>query len=64
MTDAQTDKVIADSEFYQRAAAEGGTWSFGGADKGMLARIMTVVQQYLGKRRQSRWPWINSRFKT
>lgn len=46
-TDAQTGQVIANPEFYQRAAAPGGTWSFGGTDKGMLARIATVVQQYL-----------------
>lgn len=46
-TDAQTGQLIADPEFYQRAAAPGGTWSFGGTDKGMLARIATVVQQYL-----------------
>ena len=42
-------RVIADPEFYQRAAAEGGTWSFGGTDKGMLARIATVAQQYLDR---------------
>ena len=47
--DAQTGRVIAEPEFYQRAAAEGGTWSFGGTDKGMLARIATVAQQYLGR---------------
>ncbi|TAN02857.1 MAG: hypothetical protein EPN36_15220 [Rhodanobacteraceae bacterium] len=46
-TDAQTGRVIADPEFYQRAAAYGGAWSFGGTDNGMLARISTVVQQYL-----------------
>lgn len=48
-TDAQTGRVVADPEFYQRAAAEGGTWSFGGTDKGMLARIATVLQQYLDR---------------
>jgi hypothetical protein len=47
LTDAQTGQLIAEPEFYQRAAAEGGTWSFGGTDKGMLARIATVAQQYL-----------------
>ncbi|MEP7187486.1 MAG: hypothetical protein ABI767_16770, partial [Rhodanobacter sp.] len=36
LTDAETGKVIADPEFYQRAAAEGGTWTFGATDKGML----------------------------
>lgn len=47
LVDAATGQVIANPEFYQRAAAEGGTWSFGGTDKGMLARITTVAQQYL-----------------
>ena len=46
LTDADTGKIIADPEFYQRAAAEGGTWSLGGTDNGMLARIATVAQQY------------------
>lgn len=47
LIDADTGKVIADPEFYQRAAAEGGAWSLGGTDNGMLARISTVAQQYL-----------------
>lgn len=49
LIDAHTGRMIADPEFYQRAAAEGGTWSFGGTDKGMLARIATVTQQYLNR---------------
>lgn len=47
LVDAQTGHVIADPEFYQRAAAYGGAWSVGGTDNGMLARIATVAQQYL-----------------
>lgn len=47
--DAQTGRVIANPEFYQRAAASGGAWSIGGTDNGMLARITTVVQQYLDR---------------
>lgn len=47
LTDAASGKVIADPEFYQRASAEGGMWSLGGTDNGMLARIATVAQQYL-----------------
>ena len=47
LTDVETGKVIADPEFYQRAAAEGGTWSLGGTDNGMLVRITTVAQQYM-----------------
>lgn len=48
-TDAQTGQVLANPEFYQRAAAYGGAWSIGGTDNGMLARIATVVQQYLDR---------------
>jgi hypothetical protein len=47
LTDADTGKVIADPEFYQRAAAMGGAWSIGGTDNGMLVRISTVAQQYM-----------------
>lgn len=47
LVDQQTGQVIADPEFYQRAAAMGGAWSFSGTDHGMLARIATVAQQYL-----------------
>lgn len=47
MTDAETGEVVADPEFYQRASAEGGMWSIGGTDNGMLVRISTVAQQYL-----------------
>lgn len=48
-TDAQTGRVVADPEFYQRAAAMGGAWSVGGTDNGMLARIATVAQEYLNR---------------
>jgi hypothetical protein len=47
--DAHTGQVVADPEFYQRAAAYGGAWSIGGTDNGMLARIATVVQEYLDR---------------
>lgn len=47
LVDADTGTVIADPEFYQRAAASGGAWSIGGTDNGMLARIATVARQYL-----------------
>lgn len=47
LTNVATGQVIADPEFYQRAAAEGGMWSFGGTDNAMLARIATVAQEYL-----------------
>lgn len=47
LTDSQSGRVIGDPEFYQRAAASGGNWSIGGTDHGMLARIATVVQEYV-----------------
>lgn len=47
LTDKATGQVIAEPEFYQRAAAYGGAYSFGGTDNGMLVRITTVVDEYL-----------------
>lgn len=47
LTDAETGEVIAEPEFFQRASAEGGTWSLGGTDNSMLVRITTVAQQYM-----------------
>jgi hypothetical protein len=47
LTDADSGKLIANPEFFQRAAAMGGAWSFGGTDNGMLVRISTVAQQYM-----------------
>lgn len=47
LVDADTGKIVANPEFYQRAAAMGGAYSFGGSDKGMLVRIATVSQEYL-----------------
>jgi hypothetical protein len=43
----RTGEVIAEPEFYQRAAAYGGAYSFGGTDNAMLVRITTVVEEYL-----------------
>lgn len=51
-TDVQTGRVIANPEFYQRANAHGGAWSLGGTDNGMLARIATVVDEYLQRNYQ------------
>lgn len=47
LVDVATGKVVAEPEFYQRAAAMGGAFSVGGSDHGMLVRIATVAQQYL-----------------
>ena len=39
--------MLAQPEFFQRAAAMGGAWSIGGTDNGMLERIATIAQDYL-----------------
>ncbi len=44
--DKQSGKVIAEPEFYQRAAAMSGAATFGGQDNAMLARITTLVADY------------------
>lgn len=44
--DKRTGKVIAEPEFYQRAAAMSGAFTFGGQDNAMLARISTLVADY------------------
>jgi hypothetical protein len=47
LRDKRTGEVIGEPEFYQRAAAYGAAYSFGGTDNAMLARITTVVDEYL-----------------
>jgi len=47
LTDKATGDVIASPQFFQRAAAYGGAWSFGGSDNAMLVRISSLVAQYL-----------------
>jgi hypothetical protein len=47
MIDAATGDVIADPEFYQHAAAMSGAWSMGGADNAMLARVTSLIVDYL-----------------
>lgn len=47
LTDKASGQVIAEPEFYQRAAAMGGAYSFGGTDNAMLVRISSVVDEYL-----------------
>jgi hypothetical protein len=41
------DLVIAEPEFYQRAAAMSGAWTVGGQDKAMLGRIVGIMKDYL-----------------
>jgi hypothetical protein len=39
--------LLAEPEFYQRAAAMSGAWTFGGQDKDMLHRIVLLMNHYL-----------------
>lgn len=39
--------VVAEPEFYQRAAAMSGAWTIGGQDKDMMHRIVTLTNHYL-----------------
>lgn len=39
--------VVAEPEFYQRAAAMSGAWTVGAQDKDMLHRIVLLTNQYL-----------------
>ncbi|WP_290884818.1 hypothetical protein [Arenimonas sp.] len=47
IVDAGTGTVIAEPEFYQHAAGMAGAYSFGGADKAMLARVTSLAVDYL-----------------
>ncbi len=48
LTDKATGDVVANPQFFQRAAALGGNFSVGGTDNAMLVRISSLVAQYLG----------------
>lgn len=43
----ETGRQIAKPEFYSRAAAMSGAWSFGGADNAMLVRIANRLADYV-----------------
>jgi hypothetical protein len=47
LTDVATGRIVAQPEFFQRAAAMTGAWSIGATDNDMLERIAAVVQEYL-----------------
>lgn len=47
LTDKASGAVIAEPEFYQRAAAQGGNYTFGVTDNLMLDRIAAVLEEYL-----------------
>jgi len=53
LTDETTGEVVAQPEFFQRAAAMGGAWSIGGTDNGMLDRIAGIAEEYLKRNYQS-----------
>ncbi len=44
--DKESGKVIAEPEFYQHAAAMSGAMTFGGQDNAMLARIVSLIEDY------------------
>jgi len=47
LTDAESKAIIAEPQFYQRAAAMGGAWSIGATDNDMLKRIATIAAEYM-----------------
>lgn len=47
LTDKSTGAVVAEPEFYQRAAAWGAAYTFGAQDNDMLSRICEVTEGYL-----------------
>lgn len=51
ITEQPSGRVLADPEFYQRAAAMSGAWTFGAQDKDMLHRIVTLMNHYLQSNR-------------
>jgi hypothetical protein len=47
VTEQPSGTVLAEPEFYQRAAAMSGAWTFGAQDNDMLHRIVTLMNHYL-----------------
>ena len=50
--DKTSGKLIAEPEFFQRAAAWSGAFTVGGQDNAMLARIVTLVADYTSRNYQ------------
>jgi len=50
--DKASGKLIAEPEFFQRAAAWSGAFTVGGQDNAMLARIVTLVADYTSRNYQ------------
>ena len=47
LQDKATGQVIAEPEFFQRAAAMSGSWTIGGQDNAMLSRVADLISNYL-----------------
>lgn len=47
ITEQPSGTLVAEPEFYQRAAAMSGAWTVGAQDKDMLRRVATLVANYL-----------------
>jgi len=47
LSDKSTGAIIAEPEFYQRAAAWGAAYTYGAQDNNMLSRICMVTEEYL-----------------
>lgn len=47
ITEQPGGNLLAEPEFYQRAAAMSGAWTFGGQDKDMMHRIILLANHYL-----------------
>jgi hypothetical protein len=52
ISEKATGRVVAEPEFFQRAAAWSGAFTIGGQDNAMLARIVTLIADYLGRNYQ------------
>lgn len=47
IAEAGSSKLIAEPEFYRRAAAMAGAWTVGGHDNAMLGRVVGLIADYL-----------------
>jgi hypothetical protein len=47
LVEQPSGRLLAEPEFYQRAAAMSGAWTFGGQDKDMLIRVVALASHYL-----------------
>jgi hypothetical protein len=47
ITEQPSGKQLAEAEFYQRASAMSGAWTFGAQDKDMMHRVVVLANHYL-----------------